>query len=153
MSTCSICAVHETDSNNLEIGRAHDRWVLRHHSNTTSKPTPLLGWLFLDTVRHVGGPAEFDDNEAIEFGQMLRRASKLVKQLTGCDRVYVIVFGEAHAHVHAHLVPRVHGIDDTKAWNIADLYRAIAALERPQPISVDDVDKFVELARKSWQDV
>jgi hypothetical protein len=50
-------------------------------------------------------------------------------------------------------VPRVHGIDDTKAWNIADLYRAIAALERPQPISVDDVDKFVELARKSWQDV
>jgi diadenosine tetraphosphate (Ap4A) HIT family hydrolase len=152
MSSCSICNVHGEEGAALEIGRAHGRWVLRHHGNSGSKPTPLLGWLFLDTVRHVGGAAEFDDAEAREFGALLRRASRLVKQLTGADRVYVIAFGEAHAHVHAHLVPRVHGVDDTKAWNVADLYRAVAALERPSPASADDVAAFVERARVAWAD-
>jgi diadenosine tetraphosphate (Ap4A) HIT family hydrolase len=58
-------------------------------------------------------------------------ASRLVQQLTGCERVYAIAFGEGAPHLHLHLIPR-HGADPASAaWCVADLYRAVAAGESP----------------------
>ncbi|WP_370523052.1 HIT family protein [Synechococcus sp. HK01-R] len=92
----------------------------------------MVGWCFLDARRHLGGPVDFDPEEAREWGSVVQRASRLVCELSGCDRVYAIAFGEEARHLHLHLIPR-HGEDPkTTAWAVADLYRAVEAGHSPQ---------------------
>ena len=148
-SPCGVCRLHADPAQRqaLEIARLGP-WLLRHHP----LPSPLAGWLLLDSLRHVGGPADFDAAKAAGFGPLLQRASALVRELSGCDRVYAIAFGEGARHFHLHLIPR-HGADPaTEAWRVADLYRAVQAGERPaaDPAAVAEL---VERARRqiaSW---
>lgn len=126
-SPCGICRLHD-DATNVaayEIART-DLWLLRHHPD----PAPLAGWLLLDARRHVPGPLAFSDREALSWGQAVRHASQLVQQLTGCDRVYAIAFGEGAPHLHLHLIPRQGSDPRTAAWSVADLYRAVAEGKR-----------------------
>jgi len=125
----------------LLVGR-FGPWLLRHHP----LPSPLLGWLLLDTVRHVGGAADFNAREAAGFGGMLQRSSSLVRDLTGCDRVYAIAFGEGARHVHLHLIPRHASDPASEAWRVADLYRAVAQGERA-PADPKAVALLLERAR------
>jgi len=129
------------------IARFGIGWVLRHHP----APAPLTGWLLLDSGRHLGGPADFDAVEAQAFGDALRRSCALVRQLSGCDRVYAIAFGEGAPHLHVHLIPR-HGAEAaSKAWSVADLYRAVEAGERAAS-DPDAVADFVVRARRQTAD-
>jgi diadenosine tetraphosphate (Ap4A) HIT family hydrolase len=125
---CPICGL-QADPQAWQVNgivRFGIGWVLRHHP----APAPLLGLLLLDSGRHLGGPADFDESEAATFGEALSRSCALVRQLTGCERVYVIAFGEGAPHLHVHLIPR-HGAEAaSKAWRVADLYRAVEAGER-----------------------
>ena len=124
---CGICRLHgdEEALARDEILRLGP-WLLRHHP----RPAPLAGWLLLDARRHLGGPIDFQPDEAVAFGPMLQRCSALVRILTGCGRVYAIAFGEGARHLHVHLIPR-HGEDPaSEAWRVADLYRSVASGER-----------------------
>jgi diadenosine tetraphosphate (Ap4A) HIT family hydrolase len=70
-----------------------------------------------------------------------------VQELTRCDRVYAIAFGEGARHLHLHLIPR-HGEDSqTTAWAVADHYRAVEAGERPAAESAA-VQAWIHLARE-----
>lgn len=146
---CAICGLQadplawQVDG----IARFGSGWVLRHHP----APAPLLGWLLLDSGRHLGGPADFNEAEAATFGEALRRSCALVRHLSGCERVYVIAFGEGAPHLHVHLIPR-HGADAaSKAWRVADLYRAVAAGERA-PADATAVAELVARARRQTAD-
>lgn len=130
---CSICELHASGDqardgaiNRYAIARS-ELWLLRHHPD----PSPVLGWLLLDARRHLGGPADFTPLEASAWGPAVQQASQLVRQLTGCDRVYAIAFGEGARHLHLHLIPRFGSDPHTKAWSVADHYRAVEAGERP----------------------
>lgn len=123
--TGSVAAAPGAPAADLLIGR-FGPWLLRHHP----LPSPLLGWLLLDTVRHVGGAADFNADEAAGFGGMLQRSSALVRELSGCERVYAIAFGEGARHVHLHLIPRHAADPASEAWRVADLYRSVAQGER-----------------------
>jgi diadenosine tetraphosphate (Ap4A) HIT family hydrolase len=145
LAPCGVCRIHagfsRSGAGDLLIGHCGP-WLLRHHP----LPAPLPGWLLLDSRRHVGGPALFDDEECRSLGPMLRRASALVRELTGCDRVYAMAFGEGARHFHMHLIPR-HGSDpSTESWRVADLYRAVQAGGRP-PAAPDQVAALVRRAR------
>ena len=74
---------------------------------------------------------DFTAAEASDWGCAVRDASDLVKQISGCERVYAIAFGEGaqHLHLHLHLIPRHLNEPASKAWAVADLYRA--AIEPP----------------------
>ncbi|MEX0588786.1 MAG: diadenosine tetraphosphate hydrolase [Cyanobium sp.] len=139
-----MCRIHgdsaPADAN--EIGRG-SLWLLRHHP----APSPLVGWLFLDSCRHLGGPADFTLAEAAAWGLAVRHASNLVQELTGCDRVYAIAFGEGAPHLHLHLIPRFSSNPHTAAWSVADHYRAVAAGER-LPARLDEVAALVARARE-----
>ena len=127
MESCAICQLHTDPAarQRYEIRRS-ELWVLRHHPD----PAPLPGWLLLDSLRHCSGPVDFSQAEASDWGLAVREASHLVKKITGCQRVYAIAFGEGAQHLHLHLIPR--HVDDpaTKAWAVADLYRAMDRGER-----------------------
>ena len=78
----------------------------------------------------------------------MQQASRLVRQLTNCDRVYAIAFGEGAQHLHLHLIPRLIEEDSTKAWAVADHYRAVEQNLQP---SADPnlVEEMVHNARRS----
>jgi diadenosine tetraphosphate (Ap4A) HIT family hydrolase len=106
----------------------------------------LAGWLLLDARRHLPGPLAFTDQEAAAWGRAVRHASQLVQRLTGCERVYAIAFGEGAPHLHLHLIPRQAADPASAAWAVADLYRAVAAGERP-PADPARVRELVAAAR------
>lgn len=146
-SSCDICRLHDAisaDAAEAEL-LIHRRgpWLLRHHP----LPSPLPGWLLLDSMRHLGGPADFRPDEAAAFGPILQRASALVRQLSGCDRVYAIAFGEGARHLHVHLIPRHGGDPASESWKVADLYRAMTLGQRP-PADPDAVADLVHRARQ-----
>ena len=122
MENCAICQLHldPTARERYEIQRS-ELWVLRHHPD----PAPLPGWLLLDSLRHCSGPVDFTEAEAADWGGAVRDASGLVKQITGCERVDAIAFGEGAQHLHLHLIPRHLNDPASKAWAVADLYRAM----------------------------
>lgn len=62
---------------------------------------------------------------------MLRSASRAVRTATACDRVYAIAFGQGAPHLHVHLIPRHDADPSTRAWAVADWYRAVEAGARP----------------------
>ena len=142
---CPICTLHNDPGAcaRHEISRT-PLWVLRHHPD----PAPLPGWLLLDARRHCGGPIHFTPEEACSWGASVQQASQLVARLSTCERVYVIAFGESARHLHLHLVPRFGSDPASEAWEVADLYRAVARGERPgaDPAAVK---LFVERARRS----
>ncbi|MEB3166623.1 MAG: diadenosine tetraphosphate hydrolase [Cyanobacteriota bacterium] len=123
-------------------------WLLRHHP----APAPLAGWLLLDSRRHLGGPADFEAAEAAAFGPVLQRASALVRQLSGCDRVYAIAFGEGARHLHLHLIPRQAADPATEAWKAADLYRAVAdgRIAAADPATVADLVERGRCLTAGW---
>ena len=142
-ASCAICRLHgDAASAAFEIARS-DLWLLRHHPD----PAPLAGWLVLDARRHLAGPLAFTDREAASWGRAVRHASQLVQQLTDCDRVYAIAFGEGAPHLHLHLIPRHVTDPATAAWSVADLYRAVAAGEHPA-VAPEQLRELVARARQ-----
>jgi len=147
LEQCAICELHSNVEHLREVEIWRNRhWLLRHHPH----PSPLLGWCLLDARRHLGGPIDFLDDEADEWGQVVRQASKLLKTVSGCDRVYAIAFGEGARHLHLHLIPRFQADQRSAAWSVADLYRDVEA-GREHPVGSDAVDEFLMAARFQTQ--
>ncbi len=144
---CGICEIHsDVDQlRNLEIWR-NRHWLLRHHPH----PSPLLGWCLLDARRHLSGAIDFLGDEAAEWGSVVQQASKLVQKVSGCDRVYLIAFGEGARHLHLHLIPRFQKDLRSAAWSVADLYRDVeTGLEKP--VQSESVEEFLAAARLQSQ--
>jgi diadenosine tetraphosphate (Ap4A) HIT family hydrolase len=100
-------------------------WHVRH-----ATPAGVPGWMMLITKRHVGGPAHFDDCEALSFGPALRHFERILERATGALRIYTAAMGESHPHFHAHMVPRYAAMPgDAKGWSVFDLQRAVGAGE------------------------
>ena len=148
-SACSVCRLHQDPAaaERYEISRG-PLWILRHHPD----PAPLAGWLLLDACRHIGGPIAFNPEEAEAWGGGVQQASRLVQQLTDCDRVYAIAFGEGARHLHLHLIPRFTAEPASEAWAVADLYRAMTAGDRPAA-DPEQVAALVKQGRNLWTDL
>lgn len=104
----------------------------------------------LDSLRHLGGPIEFNQDEAASWGEAVQRASRLVQLLTNCSRVYAIAFGEGAKHLHLHLIPRFATEPSSEAWKVADLYRAVAE-GKDTAASPKAVVEFMRKARFHWK--
>ena len=145
MQTCGVCEQHYDPNagTDYEI-RQNPLWVLRHHP----APAPLTGWLLLDARRHIGGPLESTPEEASGWGAAVQEASRLVQQVTGCDRVYAIAIGEGARHLHMHLIPRFGSEPASEAWKLTYLYRAVTAGSRPA-VAPEAMARFVERARQA----
>lgn len=106
-------------------------WLLRHFTQGRG----VSGWLVLQTMRHVSGVQDFDDNEADTLGPMIRRTQRALLRITGAERIYIASMNESSPHFHCHLVPRYATMPlDAVGWSLFDLPRASEAGE----YAVDD---------------
>lgn len=80
----------------------------------------------LNAQRHVQGPAHFNDGEAAAFGPVLRHITRILEEVTGAPRIYIVAFGESAPHMHSHLIPRYSDLPpEHTAFGVADLMREV----------------------------
>jgi diadenosine tetraphosphate (Ap4A) HIT family hydrolase len=85
-------------------------WRLEH----TFEPIPMIGWLVLKPLRHVEAIADLTSDEAEALGPLLQRITRAVTEVLAPEKVYVVMLGEAVAHIHFHLVPRAHEVPEER---------------------------------------
>ena len=108
MQGCKTCElVSRRDSGDAPLWNNILRtpfWDVVHNYETS-----LSGWLVLVVRRHLSAIDELTEEEAVELGALLRRTSRALKEVVGCEKTYVIQFAEhpEHPHVHFHVVPRM----------------------------------------------
>jgi diadenosine tetraphosphate (Ap4A) HIT family hydrolase len=116
-------------------------WDLVHSYNTA-----LPGWLVLVARRHIEAVDELSEEEALELGSLLRRASMALKQVTGCVKTYVVQFAEAkeHPHVHFHVVPRMDDQPEDRRGPSVFEYLGVPEDER---VAEDEMDEIATQVR------
>jgi diadenosine tetraphosphate (Ap4A) HIT family hydrolase len=105
MKGCVICLGIEGDRalSRIEVWR-DDLWRL-----TLSLDAEVLGFAYLEPIRHIANIAELDGPEAASFGATIAKVSKTLKEATAAEIVYVYIFGDGVAHLHVHLAPHRQG--------------------------------------------
>lgn len=137
---CSVCAAHVPRAQLVAWESPH--WILRHHPH----PAPLCGWFLLCSRRHLASVADFNAEEEREFAQVLGACMRALRTAAEVPRVYVLMFGEGAPHLHAHLIPRDPACEETRAWAVADWYRAVERGERA-PADLSAVDRMIAVVR------
>lgn len=120
-------------------------WFLKPHA----APCPLAGWCVLELVRPCATLDALTAEESRDMGEHVRRVSAAVRQVTGCERVYLVAFAEAHRQVHLHLVPRHERDEATKGWSLADLYRDVASGNRSAASPQECESAFAAIATQA----
>lgn len=76
---------------------------------TVSLDSEVLGFSYLEPKRHIPHITDLDGEEARTFGEVLARVSRILRDETGAELVYVYVFGGGVPHLHIHLAPHRPG--------------------------------------------
>ncbi len=84
-------------------------WEDDHWRLTTSRRASVVGFSYLEPKRHIPYLADLDGHEASTFGPTLARAARLLRDVTGAEFVWALVFGEHVPHLHVNLAPRRRG--------------------------------------------
>jgi len=102
---CIICRKEAGDAqlHRLEVWR-DEFWRV-----TISLDAEVLGFAYLEPLRHIPTIADLDGPEAQSFGAVSARPCRALKQATGAPLVYVYIFGDGVAHLHVHLAAHRDG--------------------------------------------
>jgi histidine triad (HIT) family protein len=112
MSECFICAKHADPLNAPLVVGADDHVVVAHLPLVTSSGAAervYLGYLFVESRRHVAELGDLTAEEAAAVGRHAARASRALQAGEGAEHVYAAVVGHGVAHFHLHLIPRYPG--------------------------------------------
>ena len=131
MSTCKTCElIARRDAGVAPPWDCIHRtpfWDVAH-----SYDTALPGWLVLVVRRHITSVDALTEAEAAELGQLIRRVSRALKEVTGCLKTYVIQFAERaeHPHVHFHIIPRMADLPEDRRGTGVFKYLGVSEEER-----------------------
>jgi diadenosine tetraphosphate (Ap4A) HIT family hydrolase len=108
----------------------------------------LAGWLVLVPMRHVTALEQLTPDEARSMGELLVRLSQALRDVTGCDKTYVMLFAEAqgYEHVHFHVVPRMREFDDDQVGPQVFTFLGGSTGERLPDEDQDRVAERIQLA-------
>ena len=110
MTDCAICAGPARDG---ELGRT-EVWRDGHWRLSMAVNGEVLGFGYLEPIRHIPYLADLDGPEATSFGPAVARASAALREATGASLVYAYVFGGGIPHLHVHLAAnRPEGVLNT----------------------------------------
>ena len=140
MQTCKTCElITQRNAGSAPLWDCIHRtpyWDVVH-----SYDTALPGWLVLVVRRHIIAVDELTDAEATELGQLIRRTSMALKEVTGCLKTYVIQFAEKadHPHVHFHIVPRMADQPDERKSTLIFGYLGVPEGDRVSEDSMNSI--------------
>lgn len=105
VTNCLLCRWPDADREfeRVEVWR-NELWRL-----TTSLVAPVLGFSYLEPIRHIPHITDLDGDEAMTVGATLARVTAVLKVEAAADLVYVNVFGERVAHLHFNIAPHRNG--------------------------------------------
>lgn len=148
MSQCFICRKHQglVDVPGGVVA-ADEHAVVTHLSLVMPNGVAddvYLGYLFVETRRHVAELGDLDATEAASVGRLASGASCALRQ-EGAEHVYAAVIGHGIEHFHLHLIPRYPGTPREYWWVRLDEWpeaprgdrRAIEALTERLRIHLD----------------
>ena len=102
---CPMCrgAAADPELERVEVWH-DDLWRL-----TVSLASEVAGFAYLEPKRHISHITELDGAEAKTFGAVLARSTRVLKEATGAEVVYIYIFGDGMPHLHLHLAPHRAG--------------------------------------------
>lgn len=110
---CLICRKHRrlpTELKGPNLAIYEDELVYLSHAQLWGdNEEHYLGYLFLETKRHIAGLGEMTDAEAERIGLLTKRAAEALTAVAGIEHVYAIVHGDGVPHIHIHLIGRHRG--------------------------------------------
>jgi ATP adenylyltransferase len=117
MSDCIICLKH-SDSGPLAGGVRvwADENVVVFHKLLDDDGTTFLGYLFIETRRHVPYLDHLTEEEAAGIGRVRRRLALGLKASVDASHVFSAVVGRGVSHFHEHVFVRYTGTPDDVAW-------------------------------------
>jgi diadenosine tetraphosphate (Ap4A) HIT family hydrolase len=102
---CPICTNPQIDQEFERVPVWEDAlWRL-----TVSIAAEVPGFAYLEPKRHVAYVTDLDGAEAATFGAVLARCTRVLREVTGAEVVYVYIFGDGIPHLHVHLAPHRAG--------------------------------------------
>lgn len=107
MEECPICAKH----NGSVVGDPiyQDDLVYARHAFDEDEEKTYLGYVRIETQRHVPSFAELTAAEAQAVGLLVTRLSRALKDGAGADHVYAYFYGDRIPHLHVLLFARYPG--------------------------------------------
>ncbi|HTY97279.1 MAG TPA: hypothetical protein VMB91_09585 [Solirubrobacteraceae bacterium] len=112
MSDCRICAMHAELDSLPPWERIHldEHWRVGHGWGS------LEGWLVVCALPHVESIDRLDPAALTSLSPLLAATGAALREVVGCERTYVVSFGEqpGFQHLHIHVVPRMASFTDTQ---------------------------------------
>ena len=119
-SGCPICAKHRGEGPLVGPAVWADEHALISHRPIGPDGTTVLGYLYVETRRHVPYLADLSDAEAEAIGRTVRRAARGLRTELAADFVFSAVIGMGIAHFHQHLFVRHPGTPAEYGWMAGD---------------------------------
>jgi diadenosine tetraphosphate (Ap4A) HIT family hydrolase len=113
---CPICAKHRGEGPLVGPIVWEDEHCLVFHAPLGGQDTVFLGYLFLETRRHVPYLADLDDAEAAAIGRVASRLARGLRTELRADFVFSAIVGTGVAHFHQHLFARHPGTPAEYRW-------------------------------------
>jgi diadenosine tetraphosphate (Ap4A) HIT family hydrolase len=105
VNDCLLCRSADADAQFDRIPVwENELWRL-----TVSLAAEVPGFAYLEPKRHVPHITDLDGAEAASFGPVLARCTRILREVTATEVVYVYVFGDGIPHLHVHLAPHRKG--------------------------------------------
>jgi diadenosine tetraphosphate (Ap4A) HIT family hydrolase len=117
-----------------------------YHSMADDEGRARLGWIFIETERHVAYLPDLRNDEAAALGVLRTQVAAALRDALGAQYVLTFVLGLGVAHFHEHLVPRMPDTPDEVAW-----HASAEALPRVDATQVADLAERLR-ARLGLQD-
>jgi len=117
---CPICAKHRGAGPLAAPEVWRDEHVVVSHLGPGPDGTVYLGYLFVESRRHVPYLDHLSDDEAAAVGRTAARAAAALRAEVDAEHVFSAVIGRGIAHFHQHVFPRYRGTPDSYVWTASD---------------------------------
>jgi diadenosine tetraphosphate (Ap4A) HIT family hydrolase len=147
MVDCIACEL-SNGTRDLPGGLIHRSrfWLVEHCIG------PLgLGTLIVKPERHVTSVADLSEDEAIELGPLLRRASIVAGQLVNANQVYNCLWSHAGGEpVHIHYVVQPVTEGQMSHFGAYGPNLQVAMFASDEPLAVGEVEEISAVARLAF---
>ena len=115
---CFVCRKHRGEIFVHGGAIYEDDFVYGGHAQIREgESSAYLGYLMVETKRHIPSLSDLTDIEAQTLGLVIARLSRALKAVEDVEHVYAFVLGDGVSHLHVHVVPRYRGAPP-KYWGV-----------------------------------